>query len=344
MGESRNHRTTWIGRGGRPASFLAAALLAGGSLTATAHARENPPAERKVSLLYVVESGSGRLDPVPGTKARFKLTMRPLARRAFWFTDRPARRSGSFPSRALASSWTGFGFKADPPNAAIVYETADGERGTAIAELRRPRYGRKSRALSISARLIGADEVQRTTISGHASAADRTPERALRSVSLFIDDATAPVLDGCVLQPATQCVGAGFDLSGADLEGANLWSANLRGANLSGADLSGATLQGAIMAGAELGDADLSGANASWAYLDSVTSKGADFGDANLSHASLTGAELIDADLVGANLAQANLSYADLTGAKVTYGSDSSLRQATMCGMTAPNGYIHESC
>jgi len=45
----------------------------------------------------------------------------------------------------------------------------------------------------------------------------------------------SPVINGCVLEPQTQCVDA-------NLQGADLSNMDLRGANFKGADLSGANL------------------------------------------------------------------------------------------------------
>jgi uncharacterized protein YjbI with pentapeptide repeats len=75
---------------------------------------------------------------------------------------------------------------------------------------------------------------------------------------------SAPVINGCVLEPNTQCPGA--DLSGANLSGSTLGGeptgidltrANLSGANLSRADFYQTSLRGANLSGADLSGADL---------------------------------------------------------------------------------------
>ena len=68
-----------------------------------------------------------------------------------------------------------------------------------------------------------------------------------------------PVVNGCRIEPQTQCPGA--NLSGANLFGANLRDANLSGAKLNRAFLEGANLEGANLSRAEVVWADLSGAN-----------------------------------------------------------------------------------
>ena len=73
------------------------------------------------------------------------------------------------------------------------------------------------------------------------------------------------VIDGCRIEPRTQCQGA--YLRAADLRGANLSGADLRRANLGDADLSGAILGDADLSSANLWGADLTGADLSWADL-----------------------------------------------------------------------------
>ena len=57
------------------------------------------------------------------------------------------------------------------------------------------------------------------------------------ATSLFIDDATGRVVNGCLIQPETKCVAAllfNQDLSGADLRGAVLAAADLTGTAFTG--------------------------------------------------------------------------------------------------------------
>ena len=61
------------------------------------------------------------------------------------------------------------------------------------------------------------------------------------SVFLLSFNAKALVINGCTIEPNTDCVDA--DLSYSDLSNANLSGADLSNANLTGANLSGATLK-----------------------------------------------------------------------------------------------------
>src|SRR4051794_27193867 len=99
--------------------------------------------ERKISMLYALSAGSGTLTPEHGKGARYRLTFGHLDRSVVWFSDRPARRSGAFPNRALTEAWNGLGFASDPPNAALVYTDASGRAGrTVIVELSHPRLAK----------------------------------------------------------------------------------------------------------------------------------------------------------------------------------------------------------
>jgi len=85
-------------------------------------------------------------------------------------------------------------------------------------------------------------------------------------------------VNGCAIQPATQCTGAdlsGANLGDADLSGANLSGTNLEGTNLSGANLSEANLSGAQIVDADLSDADLTGANLTGATISGTNLEGA---------------------------------------------------------------------
>jgi hypothetical protein len=182
-------------------SLHALALLATPALGAGTPAKE--PKVTEVSLLYALNAGSGTLDKVNGDK--YKLTLKGLDRRVTWFSDRPARRTSSFPVRGLARSWKGFGFAADPPNAALTYTSQSGNARTAILELSRPRYAEGK--LVFAARALHPKRVMRPNLTHHAAVADRSPARRFTDASLFIDDAEAPTVDGCLIQPWTLCMG-----------------------------------------------------------------------------------------------------------------------------------------
>jgi hypothetical protein len=236
------------------------------------------------------------------------LTLRRLERHGVWFADRPSRRSGVFLSSSLAPAWKGLGFVSEPPNAALVYPDPDGAGSTVILELRAPRYNRRRNTLSFKAKWIDPRNVRSRNLAPHAKSADPAPDRSFTDASLFIDDATAPVVNGCIIQPYTQC--DGVDLHNADLHQAALSYADLVATNLNGATLAGANLAYANLATAKLQVASLAGAN-------------------------LTNANLADADFPGASFAGANLDGANLAGGVATIAS---LAGAYFCDTRCPTG------
>lgn len=285
------------------------ALLLAISTAAVGQARSQSlrkPRSGKVSLLYVVNAARGTL--TSGPRGQLTLTLSGLERHAVWFSDRPSHRSGSFPSSGITAGWSGFGFTTEPPNAALDYtDQARGPGRTVILELTRPRLRRNR--LIFTARIIDPATVARGDLAGHARRADRTPPKRLINPTLFIDDTTAPVVGGCILQPYTDC--SNDELSGVDLAGANLTGANLYYANISYSNLAGANLTNTY----------------SW---------GTDFQNANLTHANLSGGNFGGANLQWANLTDANLTntylWAALTGAN--------LSGAAFCNTTIGGGSV----
>ena len=96
-------------------------------------------------------------------------------------------------------------------------------------------------------------------------------------------------INGCVIEPNTQC-------EGVDLSGAYLFNANLSGANLKGANLSKANMQGA----------NLSGANLEGANLNDTTAQQVNFEGANVTNARAVSTNLIHATCPGGQLARNN--------------------------------------
>jgi uncharacterized protein YjbI with pentapeptide repeats len=104
------------------------------------------------------------------------------------------------------------------------------------------------------------------------------------------------VINGCVIEPGTDCthVGNGLkykDLSYADLSGANLSGLSLHGSSLVGANLSGANLSNAEFDMSVLSNANLSGADLTNAYFTLSTVSGANLEGAILTNVNLRHAE-----------------------------------------------------
>jgi hypothetical protein len=271
-------------------SLAAAGLVALGAHTASAQ-------EQEIGLLFAQTANQGTMKPVEGPSPRFRLRLLGVNPQVVWFQDRPGRSSGQIPVLEFTRSWAGFGFVEDRPNAALTLLRAHDREDTVVLELGRPHFNKKKHTVRYSALML--DEA--TGNLSHLEP-DRDPrvERRFRSASLFIDDATGTVVNGCVIQPTTYC--PNVDLSGADLSGASLGLADLAGANLSGANLSGADLSGSGLNGANLTNANLSGADLRSALLNGAIVTGANLTDANLS-----GADLSRVDLTGATLCRTTL-------------------------------------
>lgn len=134
--------------------------------------------------LFSLNAERGTLTPT-GAKGRFVLTLRQLDRRGVWFTDRPARQSGTVTPGVLFSSWKTLGFTADPPNA-VVNVTGGRERADTIAlELGAPRYDARMRAVRFSATTLRSLPAG---LAHHGPKLDRALPRRFGQASVFIDD------------------------------------------------------------------------------------------------------------------------------------------------------------
>jgi uncharacterized protein YjbI with pentapeptide repeats len=307
-------------------SLLALALLITPALGAEKAAKK--PGVQKVSLLYALNAGSGTLKK--GKGARYKLTLKGLDRNVTWFSDRPVRRTSSFPIADLAESWQGFGFAADPPNAALTYTDRSGNSArTVILELSHPRFAKGK--LFFAARALDPKTVKGPNLTHHAAGADRSPARRFTDASLFLDDTEAPIVDGCIVQPQTFCgemwFSSGVNLAGADLEGAEMAGAHFTEANLTGVNFAGANLEGAGWSRSNLTEAN--------------------FYDADLSGAGFYKSSLVKADLQWTKLSQTDfyevdLEYANLTNATFLLYREPRFERTNVCYVTWNNGKMFE--
>ncbi len=243
-----------------------ALLSSGAALAAGAGAAPQlkEPRAKKVSLLYVLNAKRATLLPEAGSKTAFRFAVKGAEPDVDWFSDRPARDSGAFPARLLATDWAGFGFTADPPNVAVDYVDSHGRDRTAMLVLRKPVLHKG--VIVFAAHLLDPKRIDDANLAAHARRADTTPPRRLRNVAVFVDDSEAMVLSGCVLQPGTSCVGAAIgeaSIAGIDLSGANFSHASLeaffKGTNLTGANLTDADLSGSAFLEVDLQGADTEG-------------------------------------------------------------------------------------
>lgn len=323
---------------------LAVALsFAAGATARGPAAKRGPqrPTVQKISVLYVVDAGKGSLRPA--RRGGYRLVLGGLGRDVVWFSDRPARRSGTFPTRGFVAAWKGFGFLADRPNAALVYDDR-----TAVLELGPPRLVKGK--LIFAARRVGPRRAGRN-LAAHARDADPIRPGDFGNAALFIDNAQGLTYKNCLFEPFTVCANLlletgpsdyleGIDLRGARLTAIEFGNSNMRNANLEGAtldrvgfegtNLSGANLKGVKQEGGEWQQVELDGAELQHADLSDVvmfqsTANRARFRETDLSGAQLQymvaeeadflGAELHGADLGFSRLWRSNFGDAELSGA-----------------------------
>ncbi len=94
--------------------------------------------DRGPTMLFVQTYQAGTIAPVEGSAGRYTLTLEAGSGQTVYFSDRPDRIVGANPTSAFLE---GLGFPDDnPPNAALVVETAPGEIDVAVVELFAPAY------------------------------------------------------------------------------------------------------------------------------------------------------------------------------------------------------------
>lgn len=154
-----------------------------------------PDAEHGPAMLFVQTYQSGTVAPVEGRDDRYTLTLSRGTGQTVYFSDRPDRIVGSNPTPQFLEALS---FPADnPPNAALVVETASGESDVAVIELFRPLYDPESQGVTYEVAVLSNWE--RSLDLGFTEAptdlASLVP--SFNSAQLFIDDCPDMPMD-CV--------------------------------------------------------------------------------------------------------------------------------------------------
>lgn len=288
------------------------------------------PAEQKVSLLYVLTATGGTVTRNTAGKATLRLTG--VSRQATMFGDRPSRIVEPLAVSLLVESWQGYGFLADPPNAALTLANGPRGRDTIVLELGRPRWEPRTQVLEIP---IKQDATPSENIRHVARKTTGTLPARFRDVSLFIDDATAPVVPAyppCVLAPGSTCDGvdlSNLDLSGMYLNGITFYEQPVMDkVSFRGAHLAGATFN--IMFGPGASNLDFSDVSARGLTFNcscdirSSTFAGADLGGARftanwLSSSDFSNASLADADFDVVKVIGSDFDGVSFVGARIGY-------------------------
>jgi hypothetical protein len=174
----------------RRALHHAAAALVAGVGVATAQRRVTAQAtptadedEATGSDLFVQTFRAGTLTPDPDASGTYTLSLEGSLGQTVYFSDRPARRVGVIPTPVLLEQ---LGFTpADPPNAALVAQTAVGE-DILVVELMNPRYDEAAETLAYDVRLL-ADYAGSGLADLAARQADDQFAASFTTAHLFID-------------------------------------------------------------------------------------------------------------------------------------------------------------
>jgi hypothetical protein len=180
---SRRQAVTQAGSG------VAAGALAAVGLRRVSQAQESTPAAggEGPTMLFLQAFQSGGITPAEGTEGRYTLTLEQGLGHTVYFSDRPERIVGAHPTPTFLA---GLGFPEDnPPNAALVVETGEGQTEIAVVELFNPRYDEGTHTATYDVVVLG--EWERSSddmsfIETDANLAELLPE--FGAAHLFIDD------------------------------------------------------------------------------------------------------------------------------------------------------------
>ncbi len=174
----------------RSAAVLAAGALAGvaGRSQAQDATPEATPDERRKHplMMFVQTFQRGSIARTDGHEERYTVTLEQGAGQTIYFSDRPDRIVGTTPTDQFLD---GLGFLDDnPPNAALIVETAPGETDIAVIELFNPIYDPEDSGVTYEVEVLG--NWQQSLEMGFAEATTDLAEiaPAFGTTQLFIDD------------------------------------------------------------------------------------------------------------------------------------------------------------
>ena len=170
------------------ASIAAAGLTAAGLASATAQdaTPETAPTGDETTYLFVQSFHSGAISPTEGVEGRYTVTLDQGTGQTIYFADRPARDVGVTETPRFLE---GLGFVEDnPPNAALLVETAPGETDVAVVELFNPTYDPTDRGVTYDVEVLETwrDDLELGLQEEPADLASFAP--AFSAAHLLIDD------------------------------------------------------------------------------------------------------------------------------------------------------------
>lgn len=148
----------------------------------------NPAATGTPPAATGTDTSATAATPTAAQPAAYRLTLHGHTGETIGFSDRPARNFGEVPTPRFLKS---LGFTpADPPNAALVVDTAQAQDAVFLLELMTPAYDPGTQTLTYDANLLqqypNARGSALTPLAGKAQST--TPAASFESASLFIDD------------------------------------------------------------------------------------------------------------------------------------------------------------
>jgi hypothetical protein len=188
LGQRRTRRSALLGGGAGAVAFAAAVRGPGAAQPATATPATAPADDPEdIELLFVQAFAAGALAPRPESPDLFTLTLSGGGDSTFYFSSRPNRLVGTMSTQRLLDE---LGFTpANPPNAALVVQRAEGEDTIIGVELLNPILDPTSQTLTYDVRLLPVDDAGPDLIASTLG--------PLGSTLLFIDSLESDVTLSC---------------------------------------------------------------------------------------------------------------------------------------------------
>jgi len=192
--------TTRLDRRTALAAGAAGIVTAGFAAAHTAYAQDATPVDPLAqpegdypTFLFVQLADAGTWMPKPDEDGVYLLTLAGTGEQTLYFSDRPERIVGTVPTGQFLEN---LGFTpANPPNAAVVVEDANGTRDVLVVELMNPVYVQDSAGLGDDSIVYEARVLENYQGNGleewEQQQTDDTLAEGFSNVSLFIDDCPA---------------------------------------------------------------------------------------------------------------------------------------------------------